>query len=833
MIVDFLEAEFPLTKKYTPTEKVPYPHAASFTSHRYNITDLAHLTKCIQHHAKLGHCLLKGRLDQQLTKESRAGHTNGSDMTDWICFDLDGLATASTVDDFMNRAGMPDTSYILQWSASYGVYGNFTLRCHIFIQLTKDTPPALLKLFLKQLNLTQFQQDIRLAKGGKALIWGLDITTCQNDKLLFISEPDCQPPSLNKFTGQRVQLVIKTEDTFDLSKVQIKTPEELAKLEGDTLDRLRSAANLPTLKAKDRKLKSTFYGYNAKSGEKVDYMPSPTQCIVTGIKSERGFTYLNLNNGDSWGYYHPEENPKFIHNFKGEPLYLTSELIPDYWDDIQKQEAIKRAKAKKQAQTAAQGKMFIAFQEKNTAGYYGAIYSPTTNQLNLFPVRSEKQLNNFLIHHGQEERDFFPLWELVYDPQVPAIDTTKLTINTYRASTYKIIASAFAAQSGKALTTTPTIDRLIHHVLGSKQETADRFINWLAYCFQTMSMSGTGWVLHGEQGTGKGVLFHNVLAPLFGHDNVVMSGTHIIEEQYNAYLENKIIVFIDEVQVPESKKAKGVMEKIKSTMVSPSIQIRKMFSNPYMMKNRSNWIFASNMNDPLIVDKGERRFNVGDRQETPIVLTNQDFINIENELQDFANFLETYTVNEDDVRKPLVNEAKQILVANSRSTTDEIADALREGDFRRFWEWLPDEAEITALNQGAIVDPKRDAFTQAYIELVVDILIERGRHIYISEARTIFAYCTGKHRPSDKVMFEKSMAHKRMNRKSVKIKNKPVKGYYIDWEISEEDYDEFYNEGIALGIIRIPKVASISSLTSASNQTPQLPQSAMQPSQPV
>lgn len=834
MIVSFLEAEFPLTKKYTQSEKIPYPHASTFTSYEYDLKNLADLTNCITHHSKLGHCLLKGRLDKPLNKESRAGHTNGSDLTQWLCLDLDSLNSVPSVDAFMNTLGMGDISYVLQWSASYGIHGNFAMRCHVFVMLTKDTPPALIKLFLKQANLTHFQSDLRLAKGGKALIWGLDITTCQNDKLLFIAEPECDPPSINKFTGQRIQLVVKAQDTFDFSSIQIATPEEITKLELDALDKLRTANNLPSMKTKDYKLKSTYLGYNAKSGEKVDYMPSPAQCIVTEIKSERGFTYLNLNGGDSWGYFHPDDNPKFIHNFKGEPLYLTSELVPDYWTDIQKQESIKRAKAKKQAAQSNHGKVFLAFQEKNSAGYYGAIYDPSTDKIDLYAVRSEKQLNNFLVHHGQEERDFFPIWELIYNPQVPTVDTVKLRINTYTASKYKLWAKNQARLSKPK--PTPTIDRLISHVLGNNQETVDHFKNWLAFCFQTMSMSGTGWILHGIQGTGKGALVNYIITPLFGASNVVISGTHIIEEQYNAYLENKIIVFIDEVQIPESKKAKSVMEKIKATMVSPYIQIRKMFSNPYMMENRSNWIFASNMNDPLIVDKGERRFNVGNRQETSIILTTQDFDQIENELQDFANYLETYKVDEVKARKPLVNEAKQTLIANSRSTTDEIADALREGDFRRFWEWLPDEAEILALNQGAIIDPKRDAFTTGYIELLVDVLMERGRHIYISEARIIFAYCTGKHRPSDKVMFEKSMAHKRMVRKSVKIKEKPVKGYYINWKITDEDFDEFYADGVSLGIIKVPKVSSLSvhsaQTSSTLHELSQVPASAIQPSTP-
>jgi len=56
--------------------------------------------------------------------------------------------------------------------------------------------------------------------------------------------------------------------------------------------------------------------------------------VITEMKVERGFVYFNLNGGDSWAYYHPENNPDYILNFKGEPAYLTKELLPDYWQQL-------------------------------------------------------------------------------------------------------------------------------------------------------------------------------------------------------------------------------------------------------------------------------------------------------------------------------------------------------------------------------------------------------------------------------------------------------------------------------------------------------------------
>jgi hypothetical protein len=41
----------------------------------------------------------------------------------------------------------------------------------------------------------------------------------------------------------------------------------------------------------------------------VRYLANPGETVVTGVKRARGFAYLNLNGGDSWAYFHPEDNP--------------------------------------------------------------------------------------------------------------------------------------------------------------------------------------------------------------------------------------------------------------------------------------------------------------------------------------------------------------------------------------------------------------------------------------------------------------------------------------------------------------------------------------------
>jgi hypothetical protein len=87
-----------------------------------------------------------------------------------------------------------------------------------------------------------------------------------------------------------------------------------------------------------------------------EVMAKPDVCTITDMKTERGFVYLNLNGGDSWAYYHPENNPDLIRNFKGEPAYLTKELLPDYWEQLH---------SKVNATVTSQGLMHLALCDKH------------------------------------------------------------------------------------------------------------------------------------------------------------------------------------------------------------------------------------------------------------------------------------------------------------------------------------------------------------------------------------------------------------------------------------------------------------------------------------
>ena len=765
MLVHFLEASVPLTKKFTATSKEPYPNAFEFKSHEYAVTDLNTFAMLIMQHASQGHCLLKGALQRPLAWESRAGSTNPHTPTKWLCLDIDGLRSVATIDEFMAKMGTPDVSYILQWSGSYGITDR-SLRAHVFVMLKDFAAPSALKVFLKHVNLTQFKSDLELTRANVALRWGLDVTTCQSDKLLFITPPNCTPASLDPFvngqiTTPRISIVLKAQSCFDMASVQAIPAEQVRLAEEGEINRLRKAINLPERKAASFKLKE----YKGES-----YFPNPDQATLTGRKEDRGFVYLNLNGGDSWGYFHPIDNPTFIHNFKGEPMYRTSELLPEYWVNIQ------NAKRNSVAQQQ-QGKLFLAFRDFRTAEYFNGWYDESTEKLVLNTAKSEKQLMDFLVNYGQPVPDAVPIWTIVYDPSAPPIDIPNHVINVFQPSTFMKWAVVHA-KIHPIPKPTPFIDRLIVHVFGSSM--AEHFVNWLAFCFQFRTSPKTAWVAHGTQGTGKGVLINHVLSPLFGASNITQKRMEELEDKFNDHLEHSLLCCIDEAQISDSGRAGMIMSNLKNQITEPNITIRRMRQSAFETPNRVGFIFCSNKNDPVVIEKGDRRFNVGEYQAYKLVTNDAEVRSIANELADFSYKLQNYKVDLDLVRTPKGSDAKIEMQVASRTTADAVADAILAGDLSTFWEALP---TVDASMLDAVTAMK----LHPYKQLIHDLILTRRDRLSREELFVIFNYNVG-NIPASPWKLSTYLKHHGITLKEIRISpTKTGKGLMVNWT-NEDDW---------------------------------------------
>lgn len=768
MKLTFLQAPMPLTKTYTKgpagITKSPYPHAYEVTSHEESCTNLAGFLKAVQKHAALNHCLLKGNIARPLVNESRAGSTDSTAATEWICLDIDGLPDSATVtindapvqaqvtvDDLLFELGLGDVSYVLQWSASYGI-SDTSLRAHVFMLLDKPMAAPLLKQWLIQLNHTSplLSAAMGLTKTGNAISWPLDISACQNDKLIYIAPPTLRGLKDPLGGKHRITLVKKKHERLTITGA-INSTSTNQELTTKAVDRLREVMGMP-------KRKTTF-----KRIGPVDVMVKPDQCVITEMKEERGFVYFNLNGGDSWAYYHPVDNPKYIFNFKGEPAYLTEELLPDYWSEILDRGHVANAA----------GAIKLAFLNPVDDQYYRGTYDSASDTLSLDSTRSAKVLTDYAALNNIPIRgNNIPEIRMYFDPQDNVrVDLTNRVINTFAPTVY------MRAVARKTKVVPHTIQRVLWSVVGSDKSTYDHFVNWLAYVLQNRDRACTAWVFHGTTGTGKGILKNKILRPLFGDAHVALPRMDELAEKFNTFLDHSLLVFVDEAEINAMLNSKQINANLKVYITEEMVNVRAMRTAARAVRNYTSWIFASNRPEPVFIAQDDRRFNVGHYQTQKLELTPAEIDSIESELQNFHDYLLFYDVDVQAAQTPLNNSARQELMNLGENAIDTVANAVLRGDMSFFLDQLPTDDSYKSVMStfNKVENYKR----------VLKALLERTREdgkcsIARDELRVMFEY-TVDNVPSTPNKFTSMLKHHRLPMDKVWVDKKTVNGVAVTW----------------------------------------------------
>lgn len=766
MQIHFLSARVPLTKTFTrlpsgAIDKSAYPLVKNFTSHDESISTPADLHKALVAHAWEGHSLLKGRLNKKLENESRAGSTNPLDPTRWSCFDLDNVKGVSTVEEFIQNVLPPpfhNTDYVLQFSASAGIMPDEGLRAHVFFIHAQEYTPEAAKLWLTEINLEHeiLSPQLALTAAGTALRYTLDRTVCQNDKLIYIALPALGDGVIDRLGGEsRIQLVTKERRYVDFDWATRNPPAGVEALAQQKVADLRK---LLGLKPKTQRTKQL------KHGELVD--TNPDTAVVTGEKKGRGFVYLNINGGDSWGYYYSEDNPKYLRNFKGEPLVELAKFLPTYWAQI-------AGTVKKERK----GPRPFAFRHRPTDVIYNGVYDPDADSISDLAATARSSLPDFF---AQFDADPPPIedWRFEFEPSNDKlIDFDAKFCNRFERSPY------MRAPGDAVETIPPTIDRVLRHVVSGDEECYPHLLNWLACIFQQRKKTGVAWVFHGVQGTGKGVLIHQILTPLLGPKYCVSKQIAALEDRFNADLEQCLLFNLDEARIDDSSNARRIVSKLKNMITEPVIEIRAMRANPYKAQSYTNFIFTSNDYDALAIAADDRRYNVAPRQETPITLTTEDIARISGELQAFAGYLAAYAVDVEKAGRPLNNHAKREMRAAGQDATEQFAQAVIDGDLAYFFAFLDTStSSVTNLvawsSYKAVLRRWLDNSTSEYVVSRGDLL---DAYIYLMNPKI---------EPGPQ-KFHRMLAHKNVLIKPQRCPStgEMLRGFKTKWKWTPEEKD--------------------------------------------
>jgi len=783
MLLTFLSASVPLTKTITLKDGVitkdAYPLVSKFTSATEEVDCIAKLFKVIkaasQHKAKP--CLLKGTLAGALDNESRKHSTKTNTATAWAVKDLD-RAPFNNPDEYMKSVGLGDISYVVQYSSSYKIdKKDKTLSCHIFCLLSEPRPAPELKAWLMHLNLTTevLKNSLTLSNSQVALHWPLDITCCQNDKLIYVAEPAFIGMQSPVSSDERIQLIKRELDAIPVERIALKPMDALKKEQRAILNQLQVTAGITPTKAKTKMVGE--YEVQTGVGEIAQY-----NIIDCGE-----YNRVDLNGGDSRAYYHRKDDPTYLHNFKGEPSVLLKEILPQYYADLVRERSNQDATPLADGQT-----LLLAYRDKVTADYYKGTWNETTQVLDVHKVKSRDQLQDFLLGHGRQLGEFVPEWQTIFDPANPlVVDEVEHILNRFQPSHYMKAAN----QKKGAF---PSIQRLLDSAVGTGDIQA-HFLNWLAYIFQRREKPLTAWVLHGTFGTGKGMLLSKVISPVFGHGYVHQMRATELNEKFNSYLETSLIVFVDEIEADMFTNTKGAESDLRNYITELSVTIRRMRTDPYMVANFTGFIFSSNKPQPVHVPMGDRRYNIGSFQSTRFFPTEAELKAMPGELAAFAHFLQHYKVSAKAAHDILQTEERTAIQRLGITSIDQLAGDLLEGNLSGLLEALPDTHLMDSMG---VVNPISAAYTSIVKRFCQDArpaeskahsLIPRGSYQRISkitrdELAVLFTHCVGKV-PEGAHKFTAFLRHHGITTKVLRVDGETPRGLEVEWKVSADDLE--------------------------------------------
>ena len=701
----FLKAKQRLAKEISNKGTTPYPLTKNFTSEHIQISKskkgLHDLLKHLQTQAASGACLHKGLLKRPLINESRAMMADRVASTELLILDIDGIQmpNRSVIDVNVRTiseqiiAQLPecfqDISYIAQASASLGLKKD-KISLHLFFLLEQPTQPKILKEWFKLLNYETdiLSSQLSLSANGQSLCYKLDPSVAENSKIIYIAPPTFKDNIQDPISGDRFVIIERGSPTLDPRPLLIHVnPERVHNLGVQVKDNLRKKLNLPK---KASKLSTVSIG-----GESQEVLQNPDKMTIEVSRVNEPYVNCNVNGGDSNGYYFVLTNPHYMYNFKGEPVWEIQKADPDFYRNIFEIFADKIDQDKKLRP--------VALRDFYTDTYFNGVYDESIEQFtDSYPLTptNKQAIDDFMRTHNRPSLDYVPDARVVFDPTNDKgiqLDEAPYYVNLYRKTKYMLnqeehVSELTYGTADKLHTITPRIATLISHVLGDGKTEFEHFVNWIAYIYQNKQKAMTAWIFTGVPGTGKGLLIHKVLKPLFGEQQVPMRALENIEEQFNLYLRTALFLAVDEFRMGDAGSIGKMADKLKHQITEPNLTIRAMRSNQIELPSFCNFIFLTNRADAVKIEEGDRRYNVAPRQEKKLDVVHVDLVSniddIEKELYIFAGVLHKFQVDQRMAHTALENEAKIQMKNISMSVLEEFAAAIRQRNLEYFTEIL-------------------------------------------------------------------------------------------------------------------------------------------------
>jgi transcription termination factor NusA len=338
----------------------------------------------------------------------------------------------------------------------------------------------------------------------------------------------------------------------------------------------------------------------------------------------------------------------------------------------------------------------VIFRHHETDTLHGGIYDPNVDRFvpdfGLAQIKGRDSIANICAQTGCAPMNpaSIPSGAFEFLPGNPR-QVIKTNAGAYRVN--KWAPPEMRERAMESSTVPPTIRKLLLHVLGSDQGVYEHFLNWLGVAYQTNSRTGTAWVIAGCPGTGKGLLFDEIITPLFGVDYCLSMTASQVEDRFNEWFAKCMMLDIDEAKI-SGFQAPQVEAALRTYITSPKVVVKEKNKNSVTVNNHCNVILTSNDPKPISVPEGDRRYNVSPRQEVSLEkakwLGQRDgeklAAALRAELPLFAGYLADCMIDTERARRPMRTDEREKTIENSTTTPERIARAIKNGDLDYFLE---------------------------------------------------------------------------------------------------------------------------------------------------
>ena len=705
----------PLAKTITPKETISYPRVKRMNSSSHYVADTRdgfdEMFELFQAHAQTGAAFLKGNLRKPLENESRAGHTDKYALTQLLVIDvdglpMDGLPTAPFRDaDVMQTARrvlrylpetLQNTSCIAHAGSSFGIVPD-KVSMHLIFMLDRPVGPDGMKEWLISLNFDNelLRELLTLTPQNVSIKYIIDPVLANNTHLLFVANPvfqDRENPFRND--DERWVVVDNGPHKFDLIPLLATVCPQQNRLTIDKkMDELRKNKGLNKFRPKMR----TVTGH---TGEKIRVISNPDAMRVEFSHENDEFVYFNVNGGDSHAYFCPKHNPDIVYNFKDEPPFELARANPAVYEwYIEKYADVIKERSPV---------LPVVFRDFKSDHHYAVLIDPARDAIERMAEIQKQNIDDWMAELGRSVPTPIPTWDIEFDPQSEVVyDAVNKRINKFQLAPAlrnpQELLPKYLCTLGEAgdplRELCPVIYKIIWSMCGSQELEFEYFINWLAATLQLRRKLSTAWVFSGVPGTGKGVFYDHILAPMIGPTYARKKRVDHLEDKFDAHMAETLYVVYDEFRLSDIRNDGKILNKIKEEIASETGEARAMRQESVTTKLWANYMFFSNHNDTIRIEEGDRRFNIAPAQlqklevRFPEVLT--QFNQIPDELPRFAAFMMHFAINEKAARTCLENDAKESMKENALGWHEQYCLALRRGDLDYF---VDDLTEASASN---------------------------------------------------------------------------------------------------------------------------------------